>query len=240
MIYRVSCPPRSCRAGFGSIESPYRHDANPLFHTPSRRAWTLFGTNGVGERERGFTLVEMLVALVIFGLLASAGTALLVSSVDAQGVVAERLDQSGGLRRVQALAQQDMGAALMRPARTAAGDVPAFEAQSGTRLFALTRGGVGVGLAEDPSTTVRRVTWRLDQGGLTRAVAVGSDARTEGQPVLLAREVAGVLLRYRSEGSWQDAWRPTDTRQLPQAVEIAITYADGRTALLRLPVGPGA
>lgn len=182
----------------------------------------------------------MLVALAIFGLLASAGTALLVSSVDAQGVVAERLDQSGGLRRVQALAQQDMGGALMRPARTAAGDLPAFEAQSGTRLFALTRGGVGFGLADDPRTTVRRVAWRLDQGRLTRAVASGSDARTEGQPVLLAREIAEVVLRYRSEGSWQDAWRPTDPRQLPQAVEIAITYADGRTALLRLPVGPGA
>lgn len=189
--------------------------------------------------EHGFTLVEMLVALVIFGLLASAGTALLVSSVDAQGVVAERLDRSAGLRRVHALAQQDLSAALMRPARTANGDVPAFEAQAGTRLFALTRGGMGGGETADPRPTVRRVAWRLDRGRLTRAVAEGADSRSEGPPVMLADDVAAAMLRYRSDGIWQDAWRPTDPRQLPQAVEIAITYADGRTALLRLPMGPG-
>ena len=182
----------------------------------------------------------MLVALVIFGLLASAGTALLVSSVDAQGVVAERLDQSAGLRRVHALAVQDMGAALMRPARGSDGDIPAFEAQAGTRLFAMTRGGVGGADAADPRPTVRRVTWRLDQGRLTRAVADGADARAEGQPVVLAADVAAVGFRYRSDGQWQDAWRPTDARQLPQAVEMAITYSDGRTALLRMTMGPGA
>jgi len=181
----------------------------------------------------------MLVALVIFGLLAGAGTALLVSSVDAQGVVAERLDQSAGLRRVHALAAQDMGAVLMRPARRVDGDIPAFEAQSGSRLFALTRGGVGGGEAANPRPTVRRVTWRLDRGRLTRAVAEGSDSRSEGPPVSLADDVAAVALRYRTDGNWQDAWRPSDARQLPQAVEMAIIYADGRTALMRLPVGPG-
>ncbi len=190
--------------------------------------------------EHGFTLVEMLVALVIFGLLASAGTALLVSSVDAQEVVATRLDQSAGLRRVHALAAQDMSAALARPTRGESGDIPAFEAQSGTRLFALTRGGVGTGLADNPQPTVRRVTWRMDGGRLTRAVAAGSDTREEGQSVLLADDIAAVMLRYRSEGNWQDAWRATDARQLPQAVEMAITYADGRTALIRLAMGPGA
>lgn len=235
---------RLSRVAFELVEKAYRGrepvsirvlDKLEPYSTPTE----LGRGRNVKHSEHGFTLVEMLVALVIFGLLASAGTALLVSSVDAQGVVAERLDQSAGLRRVQALAQQDLSAALMRPARTASGDAPAFEAQSGTRLFALTRGGVGTGLADDPRATVRRVTWRLDQGRLTRAVAEGSDARAEGQPVLLASEIAAVMLRYRSDGVWQDAWRPSDARQLPQAVEIAITYADGRTALLRLPMGPG-
>jgi general secretion pathway protein J len=196
-------------------------------------------TSLVRSAEHGFTLVEMMVALVIFGLLASAGTALLVSSVDAQGVVAERLDQSAGLRRVHALAMQDMGAALMRPVRGSGGDLPAFEPQAGTRIFALTRGGVGGGESADPRPTVRRVTWRLDQGRLTRAVADGADSRSEGAPVTLADNVAAVALRYRSDGNWQDAWRPTDARQLPQAVEIAVTFADGRVAPMRLPVGPG-
>lgn len=197
-------------------------------------------TPSLRSTEHGFTLVEMLVALVIFGLLASAGTALLVSSIDVQEVVATRLDQSAGLRRVHALAAQDMSAALARPARGEGGDIPAFEAQPGTRLFALTRGGVGTGLADNPQPTVRRVTWRLDGGRLTRAVAKGSDTREEGQAVLLADDIAAVMLRYRSEGNWQEAWRATDARQLPQAVEIAITYTDGRTALIRLAMGPGA
>ena len=214
---------RSAEYGFESLERSAEHGFTPL---EARSA------------EHGFTLVEMLVALVIFGLLAAAGTALLVSSVDAQAVVADRLDQSAGLRRVHALAAQDMSAALTRPARGSDGDISAFEAQAGTRLFALTRGGVGGG-GTDPVPTVRRVTWRLDEGRLTRAVAQGSDGRSEGQSVLLADDIAAATLRYRSGGNWQDRWRATDARQLPQAVEIAITHADRRTALLRIAVGPG-
>ncbi len=223
--HRFSSSKRSAEYGFEPFEA--------------RSAEHGFTSFEARSAEHGFTLVEMLVALVIFGLLAAAGTALLVSSVDAQAVVAERLDQSAGLRRVHALAAQDMSAALTRPSRGSDGDIPAFEAQAGTRLFALTRGGVGGGGGTNPVPTVRRVTWRLDEGRLTRAIAQGSDGRSEGQPVLLADDIAAVTLRYRSGGDWQDGWRATDARQLPRAVEISITHADRRTALLRIAVGPG-
>ena len=44
-------------------------------------------------REAGFTLVELLVALVIFAMLSAAGVLLLSSSVRAQGAATEALGE---------------------------------------------------------------------------------------------------------------------------------------------------
>ena len=52
------------------------------------------------RRANGFTLVEVMVALMIFGMIASAGVGLLAFSVRAQGATVERLDDVGALARL--------------------------------------------------------------------------------------------------------------------------------------------
>lgn len=219
--------------GFGPCGCSAEHGFGPC----ARSAEHGFGPCG-RSAEHGFTLVEMLVALVIFGLVAAAGTALLASSVDAQGVVAERLDQSAGLRRIDALAGQDFAAALPRAPRGRA-DATAFAGTEGTRVFALTRTGLGGAPGGTPAPAVRRVTWQLANGVLTRHVAAAADTRDIGPPVTLASDIASARVATRGDGDWQDGWRPASPDALPRAVDLRITFADGRAASLRFATGPG-
>ena len=69
------------------------------------------------RRANGFTLVEVMVALMIFGMIASAGVGLLAFSVRAQGATVERLDDTGALARLSSLMGADLAQAVNRPAR---------------------------------------------------------------------------------------------------------------------------
>ena len=61
------------------------------------------------QREEGFTLVEMMVALVIFAILAAAGVMILRSSVDTQTAVEARLaDGDWGLSLVGSVIAIDL------------------------------------------------------------------------------------------------------------------------------------
>ncbi|HYZ47905.1 MAG TPA: type II secretion system protein, partial [Sphingomonas sp.] len=82
--------------------------------------------------RNGFTLVELLVALLIFGMLAAAGVGLLRFSVDAQAATKTRLDALAGERRVESLVAADAAQAVPRVTRNEAGDpVQAFDGGPG-------------------------------------------------------------------------------------------------------------
>ena len=52
---------------------------------------------------RGFTLVEMLVALLVFALLSAVGVTVMAYAADNQGVVQARMDRLGEFQRARAL-----------------------------------------------------------------------------------------------------------------------------------------
>ncbi|HEY1145453.1 MAG TPA: prepilin-type N-terminal cleavage/methylation domain-containing protein, partial [Allosphingosinicella sp.] len=68
-------------------------------------------------RNEGFTLVEMMVALLIFGLISAAGVALLTFSVRAQDMADERLGKLAEVRRAGALLTSDLAQATPRISR---------------------------------------------------------------------------------------------------------------------------
>ena len=86
-------------------------------------------------KRNGFTLVEMLVALGIFALLAAASVGVLRSSVDVQASVDTRLTAIGGIARLNALMSADLGQAVDRPSRSASGQRPAFLGDSSGMEF---------------------------------------------------------------------------------------------------------
>ena len=172
--------------------------------------------------ERGFTLVEMLIALLIFGMLTAAGVTLLTLTVRTQETSQQLLDTLAALRRTGALLSADLAQAAPRIHRNGEGQpVPAFTGTTGGEalLMAFVRRGW-----EDESafrSSLQRVEYRLRYGRLERwrFDAVDGAGRAVAMPLLDG--VRRVQLRYRDrDGSWRDRWDPTDPARLPVAVEL--------------------
>lgn len=188
--------------------------------------------------ERGFTLVELLVALFVFSLLAVAGTALLAFGVDAQARTAERLGDMAGTARLRALLTADIGQAAPRPWRDESGTRrPALTSDATTVLALVRRGWSNEGGAARSS--LQRVEYRLNDGRLERWSAPLVDGAAAGPPAVLAGDVTALRLRFRAAGEWQQAWEPATGDLLPDAVEVTLAAGGAPPVRQVLLVGPG-
>lgn len=185
-------------------------------------------------KRNGFTLIELMVALFIFGMLAAASVALLSFSVRAQASAAERLDRIAAERRLSALLAADLGQALPRLVRDASGGT--------TRAFTGTNGqnsGVVMGYVrggwtnpdEAPRSSVQRVEIALVDGRLERRAFAMTDGAPAGAATVLADNVESVRLRYRDRVDWRAIWADSRPEALPKAVEL-IVKREGDAPLL--------
>lgn len=180
------------------------------------------------QREAGFTLVELMVALLIFAILASAGVALLSFSVRAQAATGAKLDDLAALQRTLSLLSADLAQASDRPVRDEAGTVlPAFVGENGAGsgpVLRLVRGG-WTNLDAQPRATVQKVAYRLNDGTLERLAYPRLDGATPlpGQPMLT--RVQSIAVRYRYRGAWSDRWDGGGGVPLPQALELRVRRA---------------
>ena len=182
--------------------------------------------------ERGFTLIEMLVALSLFAAIAAIGVGLLRSSVDTQDAVQTRLKAMGGINRLRAVMANDLAQAVQRSTRGPAGEaVPAFVGS--VTGFAFVHGGA-VALDGSPRPVVERVAYALVGGEWRRATQPMLDgtALTAGDRLL--GDVAGVAVRYRDDsGNWGESWTSEPGDRLPRAVEVRVSRS-GREPLTML------
>ncbi len=187
--------------------------------------------------ERGFTLVEMLVALSLFAAIAAMGVGLLRSSVDTQDAVQDRLKAMSGVNRVRALMANDLAQALPRPTRGASGEaIPAF-AGSETG-FALVHGGAG-SLEAGSRPNVERVAYAFAGGEWRRAVQPMLDGTPLGDGDRLVGEVTGAAIRYRDDrGQWAGSWNSEPGDRLPRAVEVRLTRRGGAPLVMLFLTAP--
>jgi len=184
------------------------------------------------DGQRGFTLVEMLIALSIFATIAAMGVSLLRSSVDTQDAVQARLKAMGGINRLRAVMANDLAQALPRPTRGPSGEaVPAFLGSS--TGFAFVHAGA-VNVDGGPRPGIERVGYALMAGEWRRATQPMLDGTPLGAGDRLVGDVAGVAVRYRgADGSWSTTWSSDPGDRLPGAVEIRLTRV-GRAPLTML------
>lgn len=196
---------------------------------------------------QGFTLVEMLIALLIFSLLAAAGVLLLSFSVRAQRAADSKLNDIAALNRLSSVLSADMAQAVVRGMRDGDGQsAPPFQGTNGRGddgLMMFVRGG-WTNLDQQPRPSLQKVEYRLSDHKLVRA----SYAQLDGAPPLhlavLLDGVASVALRFRLEGAWSDRWdgagrENTGAAAMPQAVELVITRLDHTSFRLLSLLGTG-
>lgn len=188
-------------------------------------------------RQSGFTIVELLVALLIFGMLAGAGVMLLRFSVDAQASAKSRLDGIAANRRIESLLAVDAAQAVPRQTRNEAGaPTPSFEGDPDR--FALVRAGWdNLDGAARPS--LQRVEYRLVGGRLIRRQWPMLDGAAAEPPATLIDRVASFRLRYRAPDGWRDRWDAVRLDLLPRALELTVRRTDGPEYRYVFLVGAG-
>jgi len=179
-------------------------------------------------KQAGFTLIEMMISLLIFGLLAAAGVSLLSFGVRAQAVAGKKLADIAALSRLDGVLVADLAQALPRATRDEGGATrPAFEGGNGTTLLRLVRGGWD-NVDGAPRPNVQKVDYVLSENGTIDRIAYPMlDGAAPFPPATLVTGVASVSLRYRLAGAWTDRWQGQPGTPLPDAVEMTMTRRDG-------------
>ena len=186
--------------------------------------------------REGFTLVEVLVSLLIFALIAAAGAAVLGLSIDNRFAIKAASDRTADLQRMRSLLKADLGQAAGRRSRGPTGrPVPqpmSGPAAPGDPVLILTRAGwSNPGGQARPS--LQRVEYRLVEEQLERRVSSHLDGARPGPPQVLYRGVRDLTVAFLKDGQEAPAYIVTAERPLPDAVRIRMTL-DGYGAVEQL------
>ncbi len=180
---------------------------------------------------RGFTLVEVLVALAILAItaaLAYRGTAALV---DGEVRLTSEATRWRTLDAVFTRLEADLRQAQPRPVRVGTAREPAWLAATeahGSSAIVFSR--AGPEFDADPGAAGQRVGYRLRDGALEVVYWPGLD-RAQG-----TRETAWTLVRgvtrlriehLDADGGWRDTWPRFGEPEIPRAVRILLVLDSG-------------
>jgi len=178
----------------------------------------------------GFSLIELLVAMAIFSVMAALAYGGLNSIARTRGELARQEDAFRDLMRAVAMFDRDLREAVPRPVLGNVGQ--AVPAMIGTAAgIEFTRVGFANPQAE-PRANLERVVYALDDGALKRGRYAVLDRAATTVPELsaLRGDVTDLRLRYLDRGGrWSDAWplpQAPDPNLLPRAVQWRITTRD--------------
>jgi general secretion pathway protein J len=174
----------------------------------------------------GFTLVEVLISLLIFALIAAAGAAVLSLSIDNRFAIKAAADRTADLQRTRALLRADLGQATARRTRGPTGR-PQAQPITGTQMagdaaLTLTRAGWS-NPGEQPRPSLQRVEYRLVEDRLERRVSTHLDGARPGPPQVLYRGVRDLSVSFMKDGTEAPAFITTSERPLPDAVRVVMT-----------------
>jgi general secretion pathway protein J len=200
-------------------------------------------------RAAGFTLIEVLVALAIFGMLAALAYGTLGQTLSNADVLTERMLRLQALQRTMRYLSEDFMQLAPRPVREDLGESfgPALHTDVESDFAVeLTHGGWS-NPASLPRGTLQRVAYRLEEGELVRYHWTVLDRTLSNEPAgrALLDEVDSIVFRFMQEnGEWTEQWPPENRpgiiglRERPRAVEIVLTLADATEIRRLLEIAP--
>jgi len=188
-------------------------------------------------RQRGFTLVEVLVALTIFALMSVLAYRGLTSVLQTREHLTEDNRRWRDLALTLAQIEQDVGMAVNRPVRDS-GDLlqPALLGDPqpvGATAAQLSLSRMGMAWQSGVLADVQRHGYRLNNGTLEQWVWPVLDQAPRSEPTVhvLLERVNRFELRYLdATGNWQPRWPlPGVAAALPAALEVVLELDGGIT-----------
>ena len=185
---------------------------------------------------RGFTLLEVLVAVGIFALTSAMAYAGLTRMLETRERLSTEQQFWRGLTLAFTQIEDDLAQMRPRTGRDTIGNhQPAFRGQPvdpravSEPSMQFIRAGVFV-LGEGSGPDLAKVGYRLREGRLLRLVwpALDQAAVAEPREMPLLTNVTAFETRFRAySGNWVDRWPVgTDLREIPNAVEIKLTIEE--------------
>ncbi|MEZ5462570.1 type II secretion system minor pseudopilin GspJ [Dokdonella sp.] len=180
---------------------------------------------------RGFTLIEILVALVVFAAMSAIAWGALSQVAKTRGALAAEQDRFAAIVRTMGDLERDLRQAISRPLRgNYAEPVPAL--LGFPDRIELSRLGFANPRSE-PRSNIERVSYAVSEETLRRGRYAVLD-RAAGSAPQWSDQLEGIQsLRFRylgGQGDWNDRWPPQDappgSAELPRAVEFRITLEE--------------
>lgn len=188
------------------------------------------------KRQRGLTLIELLVAIAVFTVVASLGYRGLQQTMTAKQQLTRSSDQFTALQRSMFWLERDLTSLVARPHRDYSGDYqPAIHSrgQSTAMRIEFTHGG-RANPAELPQSNLERVSYHWTSRGVIRQYWPRLDVMAGSQPKEMSLFVNSGEFNWLfldQQNRWHHQWPPLNhtgdtTRLLPRAIRIGITLPD--------------
>ncbi|MFT5719913.1 MAG: general secretion pathway protein J [Motiliproteus sp.] len=192
----------------------------------------------LSTRQRGFTLIEMLVAVSLLALLGLASALALNSALRSQTIIGGQQDALEQLQRSQRFISRDLEQLVLRPGRDLLGNDLSVEliafAQPDTSnnglILQFFKTGHRILRHTATSSRLEQVRYRIEDLQLIRETTSLLDpfGSTPWRSGVLAENVSQMRLRFFHQQQWHNQWPPlnqanapiTSRDLIPAAIEI--------------------
>ena len=197
----------------------------------------LYCSHNIQVSHRGFTLLEVLIAIVITALIGLGTSQLLSGTIKAQEITQKNSERFEQLQKSILLLSRDIQQINTRAIRDEYGDFqPALTNRNSLYLFELTRSGWRNPMGDERSE-LQRVSYEVVDGELLRHYWHALDRSQDSESVFqtLLTSIDKISLRFMTDNNqWAETWPPEQdpddenprsrNHQLPKAMEVTIVH----------------
>jgi general secretion pathway protein J len=185
------------------------------------------------QAQSGFTLIETLVALGVTAMMATAGTLMMLQTLQGSRAIDARMEKVRQLEAANGLLRADFSEMTRRPSSAPDDLTPptGFRGRKGDAtgdLVSFVRAGWYDPRAESDRSELQRVAYQLDGGKLIRKAWLRPDPARNTPMVerVLLDKIDTLSIRYRQRGTWYDEWPADTSGQHPDLIQIDLTFAE--------------
>jgi general secretion pathway protein J len=189
-------------------------------------------TAPAASRSTGFTLIEVLLALAIFGVISVLAYRATAALTDGEARLSAEAQRWRNLEALFTRFEADIRQSVPRDSRAGARTEPAWLAlqadAAGNAALVFSR--AGAEFADEPGIAGQRIGYRLRDHAVEIAYWPQLDNAADRQPTVytLADGITAFRIAYLSRaGTWRDRWPLQGEAALPRAVRVDMKLDSG-------------